>query len=161
MPVAALECPCLALWSSKMLCSGQGREWGWLLPSYTLIMTVFSKATLKQDHGCWKWGWYHLSLSSFLVWPGLLGLFISPWDKQLGERWAAFVLSRMGYVCNTFVPSRSRFPTSRLRDSWIPISGVQVFLWMVESGLPLQPAELVLRGPGIEEQVQMVRLTQQ
>lgn len=32
---------------------------------------------------------------------------------------------------------------------------------MAESGLPLQPAELVLRGPGIGEQVQMVQWTQQ
>lgn len=71
------------------------------------------------------------------------------------------MLSRMGDVSNTFVPSRSRFPTSRPRDSLIPISGVQVCLWMAESGLPLQPAELVLRGPGIGEQVQMVQWTQQ
>lgn len=71
------------------------------------------------------------------------------------------MLSRMGDVSNTFVPSRSRFPTSRPRDSLIPISGVQVCLWMAESGLSLQPAELLLRGPGIGEQVQMVQWTQQ
>lgn len=76
-------------------------------------------------------------------------------------KWAALVLSRMGDVSNKFVLSRSRFPTSRPRDSSILISGVQVCLWMVESGLSLQPAELVLQGPGIDEQVQMVWWTQQ
>lgn len=146
MPVAALQCPCLALWSSEIWCNGQGREWGWLLLSYTLIMTVFSKVIIFP---CLH------SLCGLAFWPTV--------HLTVGfiERWAAFMLSRTRDVSNKFVPSRSRFPTSRPRDSWISISGVQVCFWIVESGLPLQPAELVLQGPGIDEQMQMVRWTQQ